>query len=297
MARRMAIYWVVDSWQGSARGRDTHFRYLEVGSEEERRLHEQYKRSRARMDRMELDVLGRNDAYEQFPYYQLYLDVERCYSRPDAIAERDPCPGAAESACPMGQVQVRKIVLDSKKSKRHEIMELQDYGRPVVIVVSRRLRTLLESINVTGCRFVPCLDSRKPYTSDDWELESEVDEPVRAPFDQLIITQKVLSPPCVGNSVGKPRICPSCGAYLGFRSSQNWHFEFSHLAPVDFQYFDDVRFSDIGIKKTQLMIPIASGRIMALLKREKIRGLRSFMTRPRIPVRVINIRKRTACSD
>lgn len=216
------------------------------------------------------------------------LDDDYCYLNP--IYDREYIPGAFidyENPCYSGDgiicfngaPQIKKIVINTKKSKiGNDIMCL--YNLPNPIIISKRLRNLIKDEVASGIAFVPCLDERMTFTVNDIAF----DEPVPhleedALFYQLIVTNE-LNYPVICKNVKIFKRCPRCKtvqAFYDLATREDITFlERIDNPPFDFTLCRTFLSDNEGEFKIANGIVLVSRRIVQLFETQKIKGIEPY---------------------
>ena len=229
-----------------------------------------------------------DDVYRH-PYHYLSVREDRRYRLQDYLDLADACPGDEQVWCHTGATQTSKLVIDPGKSRDLDIMVIPGSLKPAVYVVSARMKQLLESIYVRGCRFVPCLEEGTQYSADDIRFES-TNPQIRetASRYQLDITGRARRWPCV-RRIMVGRQCSRCATAEWLYLDGSAVFEEDDLDDVDFQTFDGYR-SDSGQEVVMRgEIAIVSSRVLRLFAEQRIRGLEDYSVEPRVPYAAVEI--------
>lgn len=228
------------------------------------------------------------------PFY--YLNLKAILDYPDRQFENQDtgCPGGGRP-CGNGVSQIEKILLPRRVARRLEqldIATLPSKGPKNYTLVTKRVRELLAAHDVTGCRFVPCLETKVVYSPDDYifEQKSRVLES-QANYFQLIVTEKVCQYPDIGRLLDWSQ-CPVCGIIGMFRphllEGNTMSFDVSDLNVTDFQVCDGRRLTNLGTFRTKSDWVIVSSRVLRLLLDHKIGGV-GTVSRPKIEVEIVDI--------
>ncbi len=235
-----------------------------------------------------LKVTGSN-LYD-FPFHYLSVNVDRPYDKGSFRDLSSGCPGGGGFTCRVGQTQIKKVTVDKDRSKKLDIMTDAGWPRPFVYLVSRRLRDLLVEQAFSGFNLLPCLRIGVHYSEKERSIDCLNDRlEDEATHFQLIVTGRTQGVPDVGEVARVSSECPRCQTING------GIFEFPRfnpraLADKDFQLvweYNSTNRDRFGIRGEMLIV---SKRVLRLLRENKVSGLGPYLTDPRIPHGVVDIR-------
>lgn len=214
------------------------------------------------------------DLYDH-PFHCLEVRHDRDYHRVEDFIDFSSACGESEKViCSVGARQKYKVTIDPQKSKELDIMTVPQQSRPRICLISRRLKELLESINATGCEFVPCLQKGREYSEKekDFAFRSKELEEQAIRF-QLLITAGVKRPASIGKVGRIVQQCPLCKTiyYADFEKEAVFHLE--DLNETDFQETSEYETDNVGTISIPGEFTIISSRVLRLLLENKITGL------------------------
>jgi hypothetical protein len=225
------------------------------------------------------------------PFHYLSVQVDRDYQEKDEFMDlTSACGGDGQILCRIGGKQKRKIVIDPKKSKQLDIMTKPNWFKPKIIIISRRLKELMETMDFSGYDLVPCLAAGREYSQTDVNYDSQnINVEEQASYFQLIITAEILNPPTTGN-IRVFSQCQRCKTVYGFDSDATPLFRSEDLNTTDFQIFSTYKSDKAGKFRIAGEIPIISADVLRLLIENKISGLTSYLTDPPVRHGIVEIR-------
>lgn len=272
-----------------ARGKYGGF-HFDVGSDEDQHWQREVARLGLDVDRKTMILCTGRDLYCH-PYHCLTVTEDRDYLKPEVMDKSDMCPGDSSTLCRTGVRQIAKLQLDPTKSKSVDIMWDSRWLKPNVITVSPKLKRLLEADDVTGCRFVPCLDSRKNYSPEEMRFPAHpgvLDED--AVRFQVLVTASVINPKRLGRVRRLIEQCSVCGAVYRWDSEEYGYFQSDDLADVDFQKYDSYQGSNGVQFVTAMESVVISSRVLKLMHEAGVRGLQRFLVDPPVKHGVEDVR-------
>lgn len=297
MEKRVSYYMPNKSWPVTLRSEFSGYSgkhgvlSFEEGSDDERRFLTAAGRFGVAPAKRTVVKIGERDIASH-PFY--YLTVQSDAEYRDLAEFMDfsrACDGGGVLACNLGAVQYRKISVDTRRSKKHDIMTVPGINSPFILLLSRTLKEALAPLSITGAEIVPCLVHGETYSDAEAELRgtsARVDE--LATHFQLLITSSVINPPQVGFVTRVYSQCPRCNAVYGFESDTTQYFEAGDLAPVDVQCSEEYVADNIGRFRMGADGVIVSSRFLDLVVKKKFKGLVNFLTDPPIRYGVAEIR-------
>ncbi|MCP3994936.1 MAG: hypothetical protein GY722_07710 [bacterium] len=257
---------------------------FEAGSELEAEFQMKLKDSGLNVLRQEiLKVTGKD--LSRFPFHYLCLREDSYYGKPEIKDKSSACSG-----CGVGATQIEKVQVDSKKSKKLDIMNVPWGSRPFVYLVSRRLRDLFADQAFTGFRLVPCLRFGADYSRQERKIDFSSDRQEEdATHFQLIVIGRTRGTPQVGQVYRVFSECSECGVIKGCFFESFARFKPGDLDEKDFQlawHYDSANRGRFGIGGELCII---SERVFRFFKANKISGLQPYLDSPRIPHGVVDI--------
>jgi len=265
--------------------------FFDEDSEEERDFQQYVVNFGLKVERKTiLSVTGKS--IYRYPFHYLSTQSDREYEKNDFMDLSTACPGDEITYCQNGARQVEKVILDPERSKSLDIMHIPKWIRPRVHIISKRLKVLLESINATGCDYVPCLVKGNDFNEDERDFsKQDIQHNEQANFFQLVITAKTHAPCHAGRLIVVSRRCKSCGTVYEFRSDATPYFHRDELNDTDFQKYDEY----ITEEDERLVVPgeieIMSAKVLRLLIENRLKGLSQYTSDPPIRYGVVEIRK------
>ncbi len=225
-------------------------------------------------------------------FFYLSTKEDKTYKAPHFFGYDQHCFANREVICRTGVGQTSKIELDLTKTKTNlDIMHSPYFPHPLLI--SRRLKSLLEEENITGYRTVPCLEKGAIYPNE-YALFDSTDNRLdgEAAYYQLIVTSKVKRNPRVG-PVLIVQQCPVCDTVQGFypdlTTSGDGEFRLQDFADADIQIYDGFISDEIGEFNIANGFIIVSARLLSLLAAKSIRGLSRYSCLFKLPYRAVNV--------
>ena len=266
--------------------------FFDQGAQEEREFQEHLRKYKLDVERKTIACVSGRDLY-RYPFHYLSVQLDRQYSMDQIMDFESACGGDESVLCREGVKQRKKIVLDPSKSKLLDIMQMPMWLKPRLNVISRRLKELLESINPTGCDFVPCLTRGNEYSEEERDLKRpDVPNPESIDRFQLVVTAKTRGPCQAGRILGFSQRCRSCKTVYACRFERTPCFFREDLGETDFQRYDEYM-TDEG---EQFAIPgeiiIVSARVLRLLRENKVAGLSRYLDEPPVRHGVVEIEAR-----
>jgi len=266
--------------------------YFEEGSEREKEFIDHARKKRIKISRRGAFISCTRSEITRFPFFYLSVKADRDYGQKEKAFDMSlACGGGVDEIfCETGIKQTKKIIIDPKKSKKLDIMDVPFTSNPPAFIVSKRLKDLLEAHGVTGCKFIPCLELGKDYPEEITLLHTH-DESLAetADYFQLLITETVINPPSVGYVKIKDS-CPKCKTVQNMEIETNPVFTIDDLRKTVFQVFNQYSTSNSGIIRIPVEIPIVSSRILDLILENKMKGIREYLGDPPIQYGIVEIR-------
>lgn len=227
---------------------------------------------------------------DKYPYYYLSIKNDKNFHNIKEFMDfSSACPGGEQLRfCPSGVKQIKKISINPSKIKNIDILTISGLARPRVLIISSRLKQLLEGNNYSGFKTIPCLEEGKEYSTKEKEIDytsKKIEED--ANYFQLIITEQVESPASIGELITICTECSLCGTVHGFESSHNPIFPINGLKNTDFQTFHQYRTNNKGTITITGQVQIISLRILKLFLLHNIKGITSYTTHPLIKYGVV----------
>ncbi len=226
------------------------------------------------------------------PYHYLTLQQDRDYSKKEIFDLDGKCPGDKSVVCTSGRRQSSKIWVDPGKSKNLDIMGAASSVRPRLIIVSSRLRELLEGSGLTGFGFIPCLRVGEFYSDEEIALRSESERVEKlAPFFQLVATSNTRKPPWIGKVLSVFHRCRKCGTIYGAYFTREPVFKREDLdAGPDLQQFASYETSNLGAIDIAGERLVISFKFLELLRENSVRGLANYLTDPPVKHGIVELR-------
>lgn len=236
-----------------------------------------------------MEIRG-NDLYRH-PFYYLNVKANPWEYSEDFMDMSRACKEENKelACCEMGAIQKKKVTLAPKETKNFDIMHKSGWFNPQIIIVTPRLKEIILSNNLTGCKFVPCLEKGKSYTDEEVDFASECPGLEKeAKFFQLVIPSETLGPQQVGKIHKICIRCSKCGTVYGFYSDRI-SFRKDDLNTTDFQKCSLCESENMGQFKTSVEVVIISSKVLRLFLENKIKGIDSYLTSPPIRYGVVEI--------
>lgn len=226
------------------------------------------------------------------PYHYLTVTPDKAiYDLRKIMDFSNVCPGGGDVLCTMNLQQKNKVVIDINKSKKLDIMAVPYLHKPKIILISRKLKELLEVQGFSGYRIVPCLEKGKDFSVDELRLETITHRIQKeSAYFQLVITEESRKPEIVEQITRVFSKCSTCNTVYGFHSAGTIYFEKGDLLDTDFQRTINYRTPNGQIIFFSGEAIIISSRVLKFLLDNKIRGLFRFMTDPPIKHGVVEVR-------
>jgi hypothetical protein len=224
-----------------------------------------------------------------YPYFYLTVSTDRnIYTDEDFLDFSNICDEKV-FFCGHGIKQYRKVSIDYDKSKLLDIMITPTKLR--LLLISRKVKDIIEHNGLTGYRLIPCVEKGKKYKETDllFDTYSKSIEN-NAQYFQLIVTEKVSRPPIVGNLIRIFSQCPKCKMVSGFDSDQSTYFNKNDLKNTDFQFYNEYSTSAGDTFLIPNDIYIISSRTLRHFLDNNIKGMTRYTTDPPIQYGVVEIR-------
>ena len=235
-----------------------------------------------------LKVTG--NALYDYPYHYLSIATDKYVYNEEYFLDFSNICEEKVFFCGQGIRQINKVVIDYNKSKLLDIMITPTRKR--LILISKKMKDILDDSKLTGFRTVPCLEKGREYHEIDIKLDTYSKEVEgAAKYFQLIITVNPIKPPKIGMLRRLFDQCPKCQRISGFDSTETTYFYRNDLKDVDFQFFTE--YSDLKGNTFEISneIPIISSKTLKILLSNKIKGLTRYTTDPPIQYGVVEIKK------
>ena len=265
--------------------------YFDEGSEKEAEFINQCKLDSISVNKKTVLKCTGKELY-QHPYH--YLSVKPLWDRYDInqfMINDNACRGGGDIICKIGAIQKRKIVLDLTKPLNVDIVEFAGVFRPNILLLSKRLKNMMESQGFHGYRLIPCVNKRLQCSEEELLLDKSSNRlNEQATFFQLIVTDMVSNPECVGKVKRIFSQCPTCKTVYGFYSEGTPSFKTGDLKKTDFQrtfQFITCMGDKYDFAKETIII---SSRALRFLVENKAKGLFRFMTDPPIKYGVVELK-------
>ena len=229
------------------------------------------------------------------PFYYLHLKEDKSYIEKYQDISRQTGLEKTHLTCQCDTAyqQTRKVTIDPEKSKPLDIKRWP-YSKNIIIV-SRKLKELLDTQDFTGFKFIPCLEIGKTYSSEEQQLEYISPHLVaEAPYFQLLVTEQPNKPPRVGTiDIGKRSKCDVCGSVSAFDPDfdlESWpYFEDGDLAGCDIQQANTVLSNNYG-EFPYFTLPVISFRLLKFFIENKISGLATYYSEMNIKYEAVWIK-------
>lgn len=189
-----------------------------------------------------------------------------------------------------GTIPHRSLILDYNSiNPKHDFFQITGYSMPRIFIISRRLKEIMRSAQLTGYKLLPCPASTngRSYvnTVSDQKFENKS---INTEYYQLVITEMVNNPPYGGKVRDFSPPCNKCHTHNGFFLSIEPRFRRSDLKNTDFQVFDEYISDNTGRFAIRSQREIISAKALKIFLDNKIRLLR-YLTDPPIKYGIVEI--------
>lgn len=262
--------------------------YFEVGSKEEEEFIEECLNHNLTLTRKTVWQCTGKDL-NKHPFYYLSVKVHNNIKYDEDFMDySNACNECGWGTNRIGAKQIKKIKLNYDKLKLIDITYLPNTSEHILLV-SKRLKELMEPMKFKGYTLIPCLDSSKQYSEKEEKLTYQSEELEKdAKYFQLIVTNKVNNPPFVGMVENFLPPCQNCKSFRGFFISISPFFRQGDLKEVDFQYFSEYDSENFGRFSLQNYSYIISSNFFSFLIGNKVK-LDVYMTDPPVKYGVVEI--------
>ena len=265
--------------------------YFEEGTKEEHDFKKILKSQTITTNRSTVLKCTGKDLYRH-PYHYLSARPERRdFDYKYFMNYNNVCKGGGDLLCQTNLIQKNKVVIDLKKPLNFDIVEIPGILKPKIHIVSRRLKEIIDTSGLTGYKLVPCLEKGKDYSKEETHFEIQSNKLEKeANYFQLVVTDEVKIPDCIGKITRIFSQCTTCNAVYGFLSDSDSYFKDGDLMKTDFQRSGDFRTSNGKIIRSATESIIISSKVLKLFIDNKVKGLFRYMTDPPIKYGVVEIR-------
>lgn len=225
------------------------------------------------------------DSLHEFPFFHFHAMTHASLLPSEFILSGSGCLTEEPPLCWIGSAQDRPIPVDTDRLIGLDLVSPDFITSPAITVVSRRCKILLQEMNVTGCRFVPCIDAKNSRNSSVHTFSSlaSFSGVENADFYQLVISASVRKLPCVGRVLSVGYTCPKCGAVGGYSATRLiGEYYATDLNECDFQVYHGFRDEDGRQYTHKVERVIVSSRVLRAIADAEMKGLARFASDPMI---------------
>jgi hypothetical protein len=223
------------------------------------------------------------------PFHYLTLKSDKDYPHGEYADDTRLCGGDQNVWCRTGGVQKQKVLVDPKKSQPYDIMLLPEMKDPRIIILTRAVKDLLTSANLSGFRFEPCLIKGQSYQSSEMGFGAPLLSDHGVTHYQLVPLVRTKGPAQLGKILRPPMRCSKCGTVYQYWADRTPAFHEQELNDVDFQCFNEYQTENEGKFRIPGEVFIVSSRFLKVLLDNKTTGIQPFLADPPIKNAVVHL--------